>query len=984
MQVMVVSTGQAVYRITATTGGQLMAVTPGQPAYGLVSRNQSAYLSFVLPDDLSNLTLIVTVTNGASGLTLTAGPTSYHQTAALWSVVQQPGSDVLVFQLDYTDPLLANFWQIAGEYVAVLSSASDLIAFSAVYTITNGSVYDSSIVELQVGVPQFAMVAPNDYNFFYVTAPAAGWPYVLTINVVWAVGYGSVRALSSTNGAQVGPLSSDYSALLGGSTVAIAPGSARSCNPTSNTTCGYSISVEGGREVQSMAEYVIDVTVSSWVRTMYVGILRSPLPGAVLSVGESDYWKASVSVASLLINPQLLVSVAVTSGTVTVFASNLTSEPNATTAQLMWTDLSSTTLLAIPLQLNPNSIYFTVTCTSIDSTPCQYSLQAQRYDERQVLSVQTFTQSDPFTLLVPAGGMVWVAYSLWPYTTLGYLIAQAAVTLGTPSLYASCTVRAPNAGVSLANETYYRWQAVTQPLVIELFNFNVSAADCANIVLGVRASDGQAAQVDVSVTIAGSVQQLTGMTYGLSTPAYPVSYFQYTMTDSDPTSILSFTLAASGDNCTTSQLQMAVSDTVTYPDPSNPATYNFSRTAITLPNGATDLTIAISNYSQPAGSLHVGDYSIAVQSIAPGVTCQYDIVGSNSRTRGMSVDQLISQYVGSNRLPAYFTFNAWPYNTSTSFAVQLYSDSGVLMLYVAVDNLPSPADPSTYMLASSYNTSVDADLNEAYTAQPIYIPASACLSSTRVGLPCTVVFMAVISTPQANVVLMQPMSSAGATWLLQDQASLVDPASLSTTFQFNLPTSPLAVKVTVNSSSTVTIQCSYQYVTPDPTFHDWQAGSDNSGGYNGTTSLAFAWGAATANAPLQQVNAGTPLAASPTTCYCTVRISSFMPFSIAFSTTPLPSASSPSSHGLTGGALIAAVVVPIAAVLLLGGVWLWSRRSDGKCPDVRSQHGRSDGGLQRGGVGEEVEAREISMAELSVSRAGDGRLMRQQWQSDSV
>ncbi len=82
-----------VYRITAETDWAVGA--RARPAdRGRVSTSQSAYLSFSMPDNLSNVTLVVTVTNGASGL-IAVGWRGYTAITFVWTVVQPADSSVL-------------------------------------------------------------------------------------------------------------------------------------------------------------------------------------------------------------------------------------------------------------------------------------------------------------------------------------------------------------------------------------------------------------------------------------------------------------------------------------------------------------------------------------------------------------------------------------------------------------------------------------------------------------------------------------------------------------------------------------------------------------------------------------------------------------------------------------------------------------------------------------------------------------------------
>ena len=173
--------------------------------------------SFAIPDNLSNATIIVTVTNGASGLTLSAGKVNgVNGASGPWSVAQQAGSEVLVFQLDWTDPLIPYYWiqrgLWLGPYLVTLSTTSDTATFSAVSTVTNGSIYSDSIVRLQDGVPQLSVVGAAMYDFYFFTPPPTGWPYVTTVVVTWSTGYGLLR-VAPASGPRVGPLASDAALL---------------------------------------------------------------------------------------------------------------------------------------------------------------------------------------------------------------------------------------------------------------------------------------------------------------------------------------------------------------------------------------------------------------------------------------------------------------------------------------------------------------------------------------------------------------------------------------------------------------------------------------------------------------------------------------------------------------------------------------------------------------------------------------------------
>ena len=997
---MVVDTSTAaMYRISASTAGQAVQLTAGEPVESSVSTDQPANFQFTVPDNLSNATLIITATTGASDLMLTVGTMSIDSTGtinALWRVAQQPGSNVIVFQLDWTDPRLPYSTRVQGEYAAVLSAATGPATFSVVYSVTNGSVYSDSIVQLLDGVPQEAVVAASNYNFFYFTPPADGWPYSVTVTASWTSGFGTLRVISS-HGPQVGPLAYDPVVLSGYRSLTVTPDLGGICNPTVDTLCGWSISVQGPPpSQQEQAEYTITVTSGHWERTLYADQL--PQQGGVLAVADSDYWQTSGLVPYASNKPQLLFALSVMSGSIAVFVSNV-SQPNVTYAQMSWSEVSSAAVLSFPLTVQQSSVYLTVTCASTDGTACQYTLQVQLASGGNEVSTLRYASSSPATLLVPAGGIRWVAYSLYFYTSAAYTIVQATATVGTPSLYASCFAGYNFIGATLPNETHYTWQAVTAPIALELNNLDNT--NCTYILLGVRATSDSAAQVALSVAVAGTTQDLyiNRYTIGLSTPAYPTSYFVCPLSFEYPAAVLMFTLRNISTSCATQQLQMAVSDSVPHPNLSDPATYNISRSAVSLPNDATDLTIAFVDYGNKTSGLHPGNWYVAVQSTSLA-ECEYSMGAGYSRNT-LQLGQL-RQYSLSLFSPTYITFAPVPYNTSASLALRTNGQLGILSLYVGVDSTPSPADSSSYLLSALYDTTL-ANSSDVYVQQSVYVPASACSSLSAVAQACTLVLMASVTQKYTGIGVLA-MSAADASWLLPNQTTVVvNATSLSSSYQFSLPSSPLSVTLTVNTSSALTVWCSYQYVTPDATFHEWQwqiAGDDRLRNGSSSAELTFIWANTTAaGTPSQLTNPGTKLAAAPTTCYCTVQAASYDSYSIAYSNELFPMStvvpSTAAQRGLSRGALIAAVVVPIVAVLLLlaGLAGLWMRRAGGGgmccCADwlgkdgSRASNGSGSGRRQRP---EEASEREVSMAELShnIPQSQGGRLMKQQWHSDGV
>ena len=400
LQVSLYTANLAVYSITATsTAGQLVELTAGEPAEREVSVDASAYFSITIPDNLSNLTMIITVTNGASGLLLKGGTMGYSGLSTLWMVSQQAGNGILVWQVDWTDPVLMRRDQWAGTYGVVLSATSDPITFSIVYTVANASVYSSTIVRLLDGQPQQGVVASSGYNFYYFEVPAAGWPYVVTISLRWVSGSGQLRMLTSADGPHVGPVAGDATSLyITSGQVPLEPNQYPSCNP-STSACGYSISIRGNSE---QALYILTVTTGHWIRTLYTNIVGAA-SGSVLAAADSDYWRTSVFGERTNADRQLLYALTVTSGAVSVFASNVSSAPNLTTAQLTWPAVSSTSVLAYTVPASSSVVYWTVTCSSPDSTPCEYALEAQVYPDALGSYRVSSLHADPVVLLLSAG-----------------------------------------------------------------------------------------------------------------------------------------------------------------------------------------------------------------------------------------------------------------------------------------------------------------------------------------------------------------------------------------------------------------------------------------------------------------------------------------------------------------------------------------------------------------------------------------------------
>ena len=771
LQVNVINWDNAVYHITATAAGQIVELLPGVPAEGAVSPTQPAIFSFTVPDDLSNATLIFSITSGTStSAVLTVGRNNYGAISNIWTITPQPDTGLFVFQLDWTNSLLPALRRPGGQWVATLSAADGNLTLSALYTVTNGSAYSASIVQLSDGVSQAGVIAPNDYGFFYFVPPSEGWPYSVVVTVIWQSGFGTI-ALGTSEGPSA-HLPWAYSLAYGSDQVTMTPESYGVCNPTLDPSCGYAIRLTGSTSLPSTSVYSITIATSNWVRFFYVNGWRTE--SDLLAFGVSDYWMTSVNPYAA-VNPQLLIAVTVWSGTVSIFGSNVTG-PNATTAQVQVPNVSTAGILSLPLVSYVQSYaYVTVTCASNDTTPCKYTLEANtRDDTDQVSWLQFFGsgQITPVDLLLPAGGLAWVPYFLgYSPISIASVFVQASAVVGSTSLYAVCSTWFYSGTPPPLNASAVVWQGDSSPTSpsLELTNLTVSD-NCSTLMVAVQAGSDQAALITVIVSVGGVLEELSYNMGGYVSAVYPTSYYQYLLPDDDPSVVLTFTLQPGyWTRCAYSQLRMLVSDRVMYPDPTNPDTYNYSMTAVNVSSTLTEFTIAITNYSQPAGMLRLGYYYIAVTNTVPGTNCEYTIGGSNNRQRDLVVGEPQWQGAGSASTPSYFTFTPVAYNSSTSFAMQLVPNTGVVMLYVGVNNTPSPADPSTYLIVISYDTSLYTSIDPysgRYSAQPIYVPASACASSTQPGQSCGIVFMSVSSYAYYQDMWMLPMSSASATSLI--------------------------------------------------------------------------------------------------------------------------------------------------------------------------------------------------------------------------
>ena len=981
LNVLVTTRQSTVYRLSVAGAQSVVPLVAGQQVEGAASAQQSATFSFSVPDNLSNVTLLVAVTNAATDVALTIGPettVSVGSFRAIWTVTQQPGQSLVAFTLDYTNPLLVVRNVVAGTYRVVVSTQQNA-TFSVSYSLTNATGHGGTIVPLLDGVAQQSSLQPGQYAFFFLAAlPTTGWPYSVTLTTSWQRGFGRVL-VGVGDGTQAGPLPGSPLLLTSSAPplLVMSPNSSVVCGPStvlpSGLPCGWAVSVLADPSAQGPVQFTVTATTGAWIRTLSVSSAASNPPSASqLSAGAVDLWQVP-AVAAYIPGTSLMLVVSVSGGAVAVFASNATAAPNASQAQYSLPRVDGVDCMQIII--TPNAVivpyYFSVVCAG--GAVCAYTLQASVFYP-QALLYQVSPQQSP-VLAIPPGGLLYAFFYTVGLSSIAFLTLQVEPVLGSANLYVGCF----HAGFQddddfPTDQAHSTWSALGPgPLALEVTNLpaNVST-DCPYFIVGVRATGTTSLVGSLQLSIAGVQQRLSGIAVGLVTPVYPASYLSYQFFNPDPTAVLTFTLAVTPASCAaTTQLLVSANAGVQQPSLAVPGlTYTFLGSLLTLDTGAQLTTVVVSNASTPAGSLRPGPYYLAVVGSSATATCQYAVesaVDTDTRLVGVGRAAYTTLVAGS---PGYFSFSL-PANTAATFALSAPTGTAVTQLYVGVDSRPVPSDLSTYAMVAAVTSAA------TMRPVPVYLPADTC----AVGV-CTIFVAAVTSAARLTVGLL-PTTSAGAVWLSSGQGyASLNASSSYTSYQFSLPSSPQTVSVSVQSSAVTSVVCSYQYVTPDAASYDWMSGASTAGQ---ATTLSFQWSAAL------QLNPSTALASAPTTCYCAVLPSNaFLPYSIVFTSAP---AQSSSSSGLSGGALAAAVVVPVvcAALLMAALWWVWGRGGCRRWVEERKETGGSDGSAwtrheESGGA---REASEVPMADLnprwgkaaSPKATGSQSMLNQSWDS---
>ena len=258
-----------------------------------------------------------------------------------------------------------------------------------------------------------------------------------------------------------------------------------------------------------------------------------------------------------------------------------------------------------------------------------------------------------------------------------------------------------------------------------------------------------------------------------------------------------------------------------------------------------------------------------------------------------------------------------------------------MTVYVGIGTRPNFTDPASYLFAVTYNTSALVD-----APQSIYLPASLCPATSASALQsgCPIMLSAAVVGPSYVYALVEPMSSTGEPWLQPGQVvgATTQSSGVASYFQLSMPAAPAMVTLSVTSAGALSVICSYRFVRPSLTFNDWMV--TNTSAAAQSPQLRFQW-------PTPRLNS---LSGVAQIAYCGVAslTSSSTPYTFSFSYSSSPPPGS-SRSSLSGGALFAAVFLPIVGALLLVVLTLWLHRRSGcgMCGEVVKQRMDSDGSL---------------------------------------
>ena len=895
INLLVLSPVASQFRVAVDVSGSGAVILPGQTLPGAVVAGGLFLLMLDVPGNFLNASLLVSMQGDADNATLSVGRDSWNRNSSQWVVSQTLGQPLLQWTIDPTDPQLAPSYNMQGAYWAVIS-APVATSFSVLYTLTNASGYDTAPTQLIDGEPQYGLLArPGQVSFFTFTPPASGWPYSVVVSCTFVSGTG-VLTTSSGDGSVLGPTPGSYNwygrSAFTTPLLSFGPTDAWSsvCNPSfplsSDEPCLYQLVVQSQYSSDEPLEFYLTVSTTNSLRFLRPGQSIS----SILAAGSLEYWQLSADSNGGAV--QTLAAASLTQGEAVLYGSNSTL-PSASTAQQQ-VYAQPVGFISYSSNATSDTVYYfvAVNCSAL-LLHCVYSMQFSAIYPQSGPEYVTLGLGQATSVLLGAGGTAYGTLPLNRFITAAYVLLQSDFLAGSASAY-----WAANDDVAFPNSTSYQW-TTSNSTAVEISNLNLVNQSVFSRALKVTVQAGATpVLLNLQVDVAGATAVLYAANTpqgGLLIPAFPVSYYVYTLTSYYSDLIVAVGLYSS--DCPQST-RLYVSDRQPQPGPGQQGvSYNYTGSALVLPGNSIQVSAILSGSAQFNSSLRNGPYYIAV--VGDGQTsCSYQIsVLTRIPSQLLADEKRNYQSVFGFALGLFYTFSMQP-DTDASFALYNFRTSGttvassVVNVYTVLGGLSNLAEPGNFSVVSAFNVSAIQAAGRAGSA--IYLPGSLCpVTIDSLANGCPVVIAA--STSDGSYQTFSLVSMQTATQLTAGQLVVgVTTYYVSAFYAMPVPVGQVGnVSLTMFASSPLQLYCSYQYIRPTALYYDWTAlvPAGNS------TAVNISW-----SAPL--LNSVNGVAPNASTCYCGVAAET-AGFTLAFAFIPTavppppppPSVSSSSSSG---------------------------------------------------------------------------------------
>ena len=913
INLLIISPVDSLFRIGIEVNNGGVYLQAGQAYPGALKAGGLFVVQFEIPNNFLNASLLVTLADPADSASISVGRNSWDRNSSLWTVTNTPGSPVVFWFTDWTDTVLTPPGSESGVYYAFISASANT-TLTVLYTLSNGTGYNGAPTQLVAGEPQYGVLPRGGLVSFYTfRPPATGWPYVTLISCDFVTGGFVGQLLTTTgDGYNVGPSPGSYQwygrQVYTTAVVTVAATDTNACNPNrtlaSGKPCLYQMSVQAPFGGSGPLEYYITATTSSSLRT----ISTEQTVSSTVAAGSVEYWLMSYYSYGRL--RQQVAAATVTQGQAVVYGSNI-SLPTASNAQLQAV-AQPTGLLSLQSVADAGNNYYFVGVNCSAGVDCVYSMQYSQYQLVPLPppTVYPLGIGAPTSALLGPGRLAYFYVDLNSFTAVGYALLQLQTTVGSVTLYAALGATYPN----VSNPASYQW-STTSPNALSITNLNLTGFTgrvASRLAIVAQAGASSAATLTLSLDVAGVSATVVGPLTSLLTPAFPVSYFTFNLPFFYVTTALALGFYTS--TCPAST-QLYVSDRLPQPGPGQPGvTYNYTGTRTVVAGNLTQVVVEIANSSAlfAASPLRLGPYYFAVVSDEQS-SCSYQVDFNIGQLFPLQADVQYTNWlvygdlIGTN----IWTFSMQP-NTDVSFGLRLAvttTPTPSVLVYAAVDALPDPLQPSSYV--AFYNQSTATAVGGL--SGSLYLPGSLCPATNQSRLlGCQVVLLTRSAGVNVLMSALSPMVTAAA--LAADQ-TVVSYAAPSIPAYYRLPVPAGAVgtiSLAIFTSAVLQVYCSYQFIRPSALFYDWTA---TTGLNSSSSTVDFTWSA-------PQLNPINGVAPAATTCYCSLASSATAGFTVAMSfTTSRPS-------GLSTSSLFAAIFVPVVvtAVMLLALLWLARRR----------------------------------------------------------